>query len=93
MAHFAQLDENNKVIQVIVVSDKELLDEDGNEVEEKGIEFCKKLFGENTRWLQTSYNTYKGKHKFGGKPLRQNYAGIGYKYDEILDAFIPPESN
>lgn len=47
---------------------------------------------ENTnQWIQTSYNTYGGIHLFGGTPLRKNYAGIGYTYDEVLDAFIPPK--
>ena len=42
-------------------------------------------------WIQTSYNTYGGEHKLGGEPLRKNYAGIGFTYDHILDAFIPPK--
>lgn len=42
-------------------------------------------------WIQTSYNTYGGKHLLGGIPLRKNYAGIGYIYDRIRDAFIPPK--
>ena len=42
-------------------------------------------------WVQTSYNTHGGKHTLGGTPLRKNYAGIGYKYDKELDAFIPPQ--
>ena len=42
-------------------------------------------------WIQTSYNTYGGQHKLGGTPLRKNYAGIGYSYDEQRDAFIPPK--
>ena len=42
-------------------------------------------------WVQTSYNTYGGKHTLGGQPLRKNYAGIGFKYDKELDAFIPPQ--
>jgi hypothetical protein len=44
-----------------------------------------------TEWVQTSYNTYGGKHTLGGEPLRKNYAGIGFKYDKELDAFIPPQ--
>ena len=78
MAHFAQL-ENNIVKQVIVVSNQDILDENGQESEEKGIEFCSNLIGGN--WKQTSYN---------GK-IRKNYAGIGYTYDEGRDAFIPPK--
>ncbi len=79
MAHFAQLDENNVVTQVIVVSNNELLDANGVEREELGIGFCQRLFGGN--WKQTSYN-----HNF-----RKRYAGIGYTYNAELDAFVPPK--
>ena len=80
MAHFAQLDENNTVTQVIVVANEELM-LDGTENETKGIMFCKSLFGEDTRWVQTSYNGNK----------RKNYAGIGYTYDPINDYFFAPQ--
>lgn len=80
MAHFAQLNENNVVTQVIVVHNNELL-LDGVENETKGVIFCKSLYGENTRWVQTSYNGNK----------RKNYAGIGFTYDATRDAFIPPK--
>ena len=43
------------------------------------------------RWIQTSYNTFGGEHKLGGTPLRKNFAGIGFSYDEAKDAFIPPQ--
>lgn len=79
MAHFAQLDENNIVIQVIVVHNNELL-VDGVESEQKGIEFCQTLFP-GTRWVQTSYSS----------SFRKNYAGNGYSYDADRDAFIPPK--
>jgi hypothetical protein len=75
MAHFAELDENNIVKQVIVVHNNELLD-NGVESEVKGVAFCQSLFGGN--WIQTSYNGN----------IRKNYAGIGYTYDSIRDAFI-----
>lgn len=89
MAHFAQLDEDNKVINVIVVDDNDIL-VNGIEDEQKGIEFCNNLIpGYN--WKQTSYNTYAGLHHNGGTPLRKNYAGIGYYYDPNRDAFIPPQ--
>jgi hypothetical protein len=81
MAHFCQLDENNIVTQVIVVSNDDCVDENGNEVEEIGITFCKKLLGEDTNWKQTSYNNN----------IRVRYAGIGYSYNEELDAFIAPK--
>ena len=78
MAHFAQLDEQNNVTQVIVVANEELL-ENGLESESKGIAFCQSLFG--GIWVQTSYNGN----------VRKNYAGIGYTYDKQRDAFIPPK--
>jgi len=51
-------------------------------------DFINTLSGE---WVQTSYNTQGGVHRLGGTPLRKNYAGIGYTYDRIRDAFIPPK--
>ena len=78
MAHFAQL-ENNIVTKVIVVANQDILDENGQESEEKGIAFCSNLLGGT--WIQTSYNA----------KIRKNYAGIGYTYDETLDAFVPPK--
>jgi hypothetical protein len=80
MAHFAQLDESNVVTQVIVVANEELL-LDGAESEIKGVIFCKSLFGEDTKWVQTSYNAN----------FRKNYAGIGYIYDPIADHFYAPQ--
>ena len=81
MAHFAQLDENNIVTQVIVVSNEDIKDSIGNENEEVGIAFCKNLLGRDTIWKQTSYNN----------SIRKNYAGIGFTYDATLDAFIAPK--
>jgi hypothetical protein len=78
MAHFAELNENNIVTQVIVVHNNELLD-NGIESESKGIEFCQSLF--NGNWKQTSYNGN----------IRKNYAGIGFTYDAERDAFIAPK--
>ena len=78
MAHFAQLDDNNIVTQVIVVANNELL-LDGVESEVKGILFCKSLFGEDTKWVQTSYNGN----------FRKNYAGIGYHWDGV--GFYAPQ--
>jgi hypothetical protein len=80
MAHFAQLDENNVVTQVIVVHNNDC-QIDGRESEDAGILFCKSLFGADTRWKQTSYNGN----------MRKNYAGIGYSYDDGRDAFVPPK--
>lgn len=81
MAHFAQLNQSNIVIQVIVVNNNELIDETGQENELRGVTFCQSLFGANTVWKQTSYNGN----------FRKNYAGIGYTYNEQLDGFIPPK--
>ena len=79
MAHFAQLDENNVVTQVIVVGNKDTSDASGVEKEHIGAAFCERLFGGT--WKQTSYNGN----------IRKNYAGIGYTYNADLDAFVPPK--
>lgn len=76
MAHFAQIDSNNIVTQVLVIE---------QDVVDTG------LFGEPSSFVQTSYNTHGGVHTLGGTPLRKNYAGIGYTYDSGRDAFIPPK--
>jgi len=81
MAHFAQLDENNVVLQVIVVNNNDCKDAEGNESEAVGVAFCKSLLGADTNWKQTSYNGN----------MRKNYAGIGYTYDAVRDAFIEPQ--
>lgn len=78
MAHFAQLDDNNVVTQVIVVANEELLD-NGVESEAKGVAFCQSLLGGN--WKQTSYNGN----------IRKRYAGIGFTYDPDKDVFIAPQ--
>jgi len=76
MSHFAQIDENNTVTQVLVI-------------EQDAVDTG--MFGDPTSWIQTSYNTFAGEHRLGGTPLRKNYAGIGYSYDSTRDAFIPPK--
>ena len=101
MAYFAKLNSNNIVEQVISVHNNELLD-NGIESEAKGIAFCKSLYGQDTNWKQTSYNTKDGKYhdqinnifvvsQNQSKALRKNYAGIDYIYDENRDAFIRPK--
>ena len=82
MAHFAEIDENNIVTRVLVVSDDQ---------EDRGHEFLSHDLGLGGTWLKTSYNTIAGEHKNGGTPFRKNYAGIGFTYDENRDAFIPPK--
>ena len=82
MAHYAQIDENNIVTQVIV-ADQSFIDSGA--------------VGAPSSWIQTSYNTRGGVHygqdgnPDGGAQLRKNYAGIGYKYDSGRDAFIPKQ--
>jgi len=91
MAHFAKIGLNSKVIEVVVLNNNELLDADGHENEINGINFLTQLTGWAV-WKQTSYNTLDGVHKDSdGTPLRKNYAGIGYTYDEDRDAFYPPQ--
>lgn len=76
MAHFAQIDDNNIVVQVIVAE----------------LDFIQSgAVGDSNRWIQTSYNTFAGQHRLGGTPLRKNYAGVGYTYDPSRDSFIPPK--
>ena len=79
MAHFAQLDENNVVTQVIVVSNDDITDTNGVETESIGVDICRAP-PELCRY-QTSYNAN----------MRVRYAGIGYSYNSGLDAFIPPQ--
>jgi hypothetical protein len=79
MAHFAELDENNVVLRVIVVGNADTTDAHGVEKESIGVAFCEKLFGGT--WKQTSYNGN----------MRKRYAGIGYTYNDELDAFISPK--
>ena len=90
MASFAKIGLNNKVIEVLSVHNKELLDADGVEQEVNGIDFLTKLTGWSI-WKQTSYNTRGGQHIKGGTPFRKNHASVGYTYDEDKDAFIPPK--
>ena len=77
MAHFAELDEDNLVKQVIVIHNNELL-VDNVEKEAKGIEFCKSLYGDNTNWVQCSYNNN----------FRGHYPSVGDYYDKDNDVFI-----
>ena len=79
MAHFCELDSNNVVLRVIVVSNADTSTAQGEEKESIGIAFCERLLGGT--WVKTSYNA----------TIRKNYAGIGYTYDKDRDAFIPPK--
>lgn len=80
MAHFAKLTSDNIVEQIVTVNNNELLDENGIEQEQKGIDFLKNIYNEpNAKWIQTSYN----------KNFRKRYAKIGDIYDLNKDAFLP----
>ena len=84
MAHWAQIDENNMVTNVVVMDNEHA---DGRE----GYSWLVATLG--GRWAKTSYNTHAGEHLLGGAPLRKNYATIGGTYDEARDAFIPPKGD
>lgn len=90
MAHFAEIDENDVVINVIKFDDADMLDAKGKESEAAGIEHLKSVFGHD-RWVQTSYNTREGEHLEGGMPLRYRYAIIGGTYDKTLNVFLFPK--
>jgi hypothetical protein len=79
MAHFARIDENNVVTQVVVVANKDTADANNVEKEHIGAAFLESVLGGT--WKQTSYN---------GK-IRKNYAGVGYTYDADIDAFVAPK--
>jgi len=85
MAHFAKLKVGNIVERVEVVSN------DIATTEQAGLEFLQNLHKTLDMFVQTSYNTRGGVHFLGGTPFRKNFAGIGYKYDQTRDAFIPPK--
>tara|TARA_R110002020_G_scaffold369929_1_gene581698 strand:+ start:159 stop:659 length:501 start_codon:yes stop_codon:yes gene_type:complete len=88
MAHFAKLDENNIVTQVVVVKNNQCLDSEGNESESHGQSFLQNLYGEpNSIWKQCSYNTVHGLHTDGGTAFRGNFPTVGYVYDATLDVF------
>ena len=85
MAHFAKLGVGNIVEKVETVSN------DVATTEQAGVEFLQDLYKSRDVWKQTSYNTFGGEHKLGGTPFRKNYAGIGFTYDQVRDAFIEPK--
>ena len=75
MAHYALVNAKG-IVEQVIVAEQDVIDSG--------------LFGNPTGWVQTSYNTHGGQHP-EGRPLRKNYAGIGFTYDIIRDAFIPPK--
>ena len=89
MAHFAKLD-NNIVLAVHALDNHVTADSEGVEDENIGVAYLTKIH-KHSNWKQTSYNTIGGVHQLGGTPFRKNFAGIGYTYDAVKDAFIPPK--
>ena len=103
MAHFAKLGLNNEVLDVLVVSDTDCHDSASTEIEEIGRQFLENLTGWPS-WKKCSYNTHLGKYYYingssyelapdnqQSKAFRLNFPGVGWKYDEFLDGFIPPQ--
>ncbi len=90
MAHFAKLGSNGKVIQVLTLNNGDMLNADGVEDESVGQQYLETHNNWPAQmWIQTSYNTQGGTHSGGGTPLRGNYAGIGYTWDEDDQIFWP----
>jgi hypothetical protein len=75
MSHFAKVE--NGIVTYVIVAEQNVIDTG--------------LFGDPSIWVQTSYNTFAGKHQLGGTPLRKNYAGVGSIYDSVRDAFYLPQ--
>ena len=92
MAHFAKIGMNGKVIAVLTLNNGDMLNGDGVEDEKVGQQYLERHNNWPAQmWIQTSYNTYNGKHKSGddSKAFRGNYAGIGYEWDEDNQIFWP----
>ena len=90
MAHFAKLGANGKVISVLTLDNKDMLNADGVEDETVGQQYLELHNNWPAEmWIQTSYNTIQNTHKLGGTPFRGNYAGIGFTWDEDNNMFFP----
>lgn len=75
MSHFAKIN-NDNIVEQVIVAEQEFINTG--------------ILGDPSTWIQTSYNTWAGEHP-EGRPLRKNYAGVGFAYDPVRDAFIPPK--
>ena len=100
MAHFAELDSNSMVLRVLCLDNSVMENDQGQRVEQLGIDFLKSLYGQETVWRQTSYNTKAGIHydpntntpsEDQSKAFRKNYAGVEWSYDSTRNAFINPK--
>jgi len=90
MAHFAKISEDNIVLWVSTLDDKDMLDENGNSSEAVGQAYLEKHNNWPAHlWIQTSYNTKENKHKKGGIPFRGNFAATGYIWDSVNNIFLP----
>ena len=90
MAHFAKISDTSKVLTVLTLNNKDMLNADGVEDESVGQQYLERHNNWPAQmWIQTSYNTSGGTHKDGGTALRGNYAGIGYTWDEDNNIFYP----
>ena len=88
MAHFAKISDTSQVLQVLTLDNKDMLNADGVEDESVGQAHLEKHNNwPAEKWIQTSYNTAAGTHENGGTPLRGNYAGTGYTWDEDNNIF------
>ena len=85
MAHFAELNDSNVVLRVVVIADSDA------DTEANGIAKCQSLFGADTIWKQTDKKTFRNVHADGGTPFRKNYAGTGFTYNPTIDGFVPPQ--
>ena len=92
MAHFAKINDNNVVLTILVVADKDTSNSEGVETESIGQAFLEKIANwPADKWIQTSYNTIKNTHRLGATPFRGNYAGVGYTWDEANQIFWRPQ--
>tara|TARA_S200002703_G_scaffold157850_2_gene166753 strand:+ start:524 stop:949 length:426 start_codon:yes stop_codon:yes gene_type:complete len=90
MAHFAKIDENNFVINVVTLNDSDMLDSENNPSETVGQNYLQTHNNwPSNLWIQTSYNTKEGKHLLGGTPFRGNYAVVGGTWDSVNNIFLP----
>jgi len=92
MAHFAKISEQNEVLQVLTLDDKDCVNSEGVETESVGQTYLETHNNWPAHlWIKTSYNTLNNTHRLGGTPFRGNYAGIGYTWDSENQIFWPPK--
>ena len=89
MAHYAELGVDNIVKRVLYIDTIKCMTNGGIEKEELGVAYLQENHGGT--WVKCSWNTSSNVHLQGGTPFRGNYPGVGWKYDEFLDGFIPPQ--